>query len=260
MMSPSMFADGKDSRSYGVPMSSYLICMFDEMKSFKLETQEAFKEILTMPAIAFSAKNQPRDISSARRCVFFGSSNKQGYLIENDNSRYLSIAVSHIDYKKYSSEYTPFQFWAQIKDEVLNQNLSYELTDAEKKELAEVNTAYHQKGMVSDSTMDDFFEAHDPSKHDTEYYVTRSGLRNLFKTANNGIQINSDFIDNALSKLRIASTTKIPIGDDRRINAYLIHCDPLVVGPYAFGTTVGLLQTQLYSRPTGSNMHTKKHF
>ncbi len=133
-----------------------------ELSQFKKNELETIKAFITRTVDKFRPPHGRKLLDSPRRCVFFGTTNKETYLLDDTgNRRFKPVVVGRLDFEALKAQRK--QLFAEAKhlyNTKYNTDLAFELTGAARIFEAQI----HQEKMIEDESavmylaMQDFIE------------------------------------------------------------------------------------------------------
>jgi len=119
--------DNKDSE---FRVSENFIYNLEELSSLKNVEVNSLKAIISKAAVKERRPYGKMEVESPRRCNFFGSTNKEEFLTDDVNTRWLCFTIDNIDFD-YSKDVDMNQVWAQAFS-LYKTGFDYQLTKEER--------------------------------------------------------------------------------------------------------------------------------
>jgi len=137
--------DNKDSE---FRTSENFIYNLEELASLKNVEVNSLKAIISKVVVKERRAYAKQEIESPRRCNFFGSTNKEEFLTDTVNTRWLCFTINDINWN-YTKEVNIEQVWAQAYA-LYNEGFNAELTKEEKAFREKINKGYEVRGNEAD--------------------------------------------------------------------------------------------------------------
>lgn len=187
-----------------------------ELPQFKRNELETIKAFVTRTVDKFRPPHGRKLIDSPRRCVFFGTTNKTTYLIDDTgNRRFKPVVVGKLDFEALKRDRDQlFAEAIQLYKTVLNTDLAFELTGTAKAFEAKI----HAEKMVEDESdvmylaMQDFLKKVDDGN--AQFEADKFRLLDLFS----GVMPLSKWTQNQRNIMFAAKMLKKFGGEKRHIN------------------------------------------
>lgn len=137
--------DNKDSE---FRLVENLIYNLEELSSLNSLEVNSLKAIISKAVIKERRPYARYEVEAPRRCNFFGSTNKEEFLTDVSNTRWLCFTIDDIDWE-YSKKVNMDQVWAQAFA-LYHQGFNYQLTREEQAIREEVNRSHEVRSNESD--------------------------------------------------------------------------------------------------------------
>tara|TARA_R110002072_G_scaffold238939_1_gene396652 strand:+ start:48103 stop:50307 length:2205 start_codon:yes stop_codon:yes gene_type:complete len=137
--------DNKDSE---FRLVENMIYNLEELSSLNSLEVNSLKAIISKAVIKERRPYARYEVEAPRRCNFFGSTNKEEFLTDVSNTRWLCFTIDDIDWE-YSKKVNMDQVWAQAFA-LYHQGFYYQLTREEREIREEVNRSHEVRSNESD--------------------------------------------------------------------------------------------------------------
>jgi hypothetical protein len=131
--------------------TNHFIINLEELADLSLTDVNALKARISLKTITLRRVYAPESESLKRVCNFWGSTNREEFLIDESHSRWLCISISDID-KTYSQTIDINQVWSQAYF-LYRQGFDYNLNETEREQRDAINkqfeVSYSEKDAVS---------------------------------------------------------------------------------------------------------------
>ncbi|MFI5141134.1 MAG: VapE domain-containing protein [Bacteroidia bacterium] len=137
--------DNKDSE---VRLSENFIYNLEELSSLSSIDVNKLKAIISIAVIKERRPYAKNEVEAPRRCNFFGSTNKEEFLTDTENTRWLCFTVDNIDWN-YSTNVDIHKVWGQAYH-LYKTGFRYTLTKEEQLKREERNKSFEMSSNESD--------------------------------------------------------------------------------------------------------------
>lgn len=137
--------DNKDSE---FRLVENMIYNLEELSSLNSLEVNSLKAIISKAVIKERRPYARYEVEAPRRCNFFGSTNKEEFLTDVSNTRWLCFTIEDIDWE-YSKKVNMDQVWAQAFA-LYHQGFEYQLTREEQAIREQVNRSHEVRSNESD--------------------------------------------------------------------------------------------------------------
>jgi predicted P-loop ATPase len=174
----------KDDKDMNLALAKNFFINLDELNQVSNVDLSRVKEMISMKSINERQAYRADSESMKRRCNFFGTSNKDDFLIDSANSRWLVFNVNDIDYHAYLKSVPKDLLWAQMyylyKSDMFDPELTKEeraIREARNKSFRNESIEYQLiskyfiagRTFMSTSDIVEFLQGESPIKLNTRY-------------------------------------------------------------------------------------------
>lgn len=195
-------------------LSENLIYNLEELDSLSKMDIGKLKAIISKRGVKDRPAYARQKISMPRRCTFFGSTNREEFLIDDSNTRWLVFKVDSIDWN-YSKELNVQDLWCQAYAHYLDKSFDCELTADEKAWRDSENHNYQVMDIERSLIIENFEPSHNPDIYRTPTEI----ILRLGEIVAGRIRLNttSEKIGRIMASLKYKSHIKYKDGQTFRV-------------------------------------------
>jgi len=210
----------RDNKDTEISFAENFIHNLEELSSLgKLEVNH-LKSVISRSIIKERKPYGETSDDYPRRVNFFGSTNKDEFLTDTQNTRWLCFEVTEIDWK-YSKEINIADVWAQSF--ALSKNgFDCQLTKEESERRDQANKAFEITDLEKDVVCRFFKPA--PANENQYFKPTSEILESIIKSTDNRLKFNSWNLNKALKQLGFVPDRKEMNG--HRVRGFYVWANP----------------------------------